>query len=316
MLLRKGDRNDNVKKLQKGLNALGHNSGRPDGIFGNGTEDAVEDFQERNDLYPDGIFGPASMEKYDAALLAAGHGDLAFQPPPSKTIDPVEPDDGLMDWVRVPADKYGNGFDCFQLREDVAEIYRGIYDYVHERGGLITSSGARRPLVTSAGAGMSRKSFHYVGRALDLNIYSGMQDPVDDPYIVVKVGDTRRWEVWAKVRNNHVQAPKAHEVEVVTLEACTWKDGKLRFTKWTGKAINLTKLFMGAGFSRIRGRKSFFTGGAYIGAEHWHFQYTADLVKGENTFGEELLKVYSLEEAKQFVYWEESKDAAYNVSWW
>ena len=52
-----------------------------------------------------------------------------------------------------------------------------------------------------------------------------------------------------------------------------------------------------------------------MGSEWWHMQWTKGLIKGESTFGEELLKVYTLAECKQFIYWEESKDAVFGVSW-
>jgi putative chitinase len=57
MLLKKGSKSDDVKKLQSklGLNA--------DGDFGLKTEDAVKAFQLKNGLTPDGIVGPKTWEK-------------------------------------------------------------------------------------------------------------------------------------------------------------------------------------------------------------------------------------------------------------
>jgi len=57
MLLKKGSKGDDVKKLQErlGLNA--------DGDFGLKTEDAVKNFQTKNGLTPDGIVGPQTWEK-------------------------------------------------------------------------------------------------------------------------------------------------------------------------------------------------------------------------------------------------------------
>lgn len=51
ILLRKGSRGEEVKRLQKTLNLI------PDGIFGVVTEDAVKAFQKAHGLKPDGVVG-------------------------------------------------------------------------------------------------------------------------------------------------------------------------------------------------------------------------------------------------------------------
>ncbi|NKB56409.1 MAG: chitosanase [Alphaproteobacteria bacterium] len=53
---------DDVRVLQETLNARGKNLGT-DGIFGPGTDRAVKDFQESEDLTPDGIVGPATRSR-------------------------------------------------------------------------------------------------------------------------------------------------------------------------------------------------------------------------------------------------------------
>lgn len=57
MLLKKGSKSEDVKKLQEklGLSA--------DGDFGQKTEDAVKSFQTKNGLTPDGIVGPNTWQK-------------------------------------------------------------------------------------------------------------------------------------------------------------------------------------------------------------------------------------------------------------
>ncbi len=57
VLLRVGSRGAQVKKLQEGL-GIG-----ADGIFGNGTKKAVEEFQAANGLTVDGMAGPATLAK-------------------------------------------------------------------------------------------------------------------------------------------------------------------------------------------------------------------------------------------------------------
>lgn len=56
MLLKKGNRGESVKQLQKALNLY------PDGIFGEVTEEEVKSFQKSNGLKQDGIVGDKTWE--------------------------------------------------------------------------------------------------------------------------------------------------------------------------------------------------------------------------------------------------------------
>ena len=55
VLLKQETRGDTVKKLQEKL-AIG-----TDGQFGSGTEKALRDYQQKNDLVADGMAGPATL---------------------------------------------------------------------------------------------------------------------------------------------------------------------------------------------------------------------------------------------------------------
>jgi hypothetical protein len=66
--LRRGDRGVAVENLQKGLQALKFATGTPDGVFGATTEAAVVDFQQSNNLSPDGIVGADTVRLLNAAL--------------------------------------------------------------------------------------------------------------------------------------------------------------------------------------------------------------------------------------------------------
>lgn len=57
MVLKKGSRGEEVKKLQRLLNLY------PDGIFGPLTEEAVKEFQKANGLTPDGVVGDKTWAK-------------------------------------------------------------------------------------------------------------------------------------------------------------------------------------------------------------------------------------------------------------
>ena len=64
--MRKGDRGTEVTRLQNFLNWYGNYALKPDGDFGAQTELAVKDFQSKNALTADGIFGTASLAKAKA----------------------------------------------------------------------------------------------------------------------------------------------------------------------------------------------------------------------------------------------------------
>jgi hypothetical protein len=70
--LSRGDRGSAVVQLQKGLAALGFAVGEPDGVFGATTESAVVDFQQSNNLPPDGVVGTDTARLLNAALTNKG----------------------------------------------------------------------------------------------------------------------------------------------------------------------------------------------------------------------------------------------------
>ena len=56
-VLKKGSKGDEVVTLQKKLKQWGYYNGAVDGIFGSGTEKAVQYFQRKNGLAADGVVG-------------------------------------------------------------------------------------------------------------------------------------------------------------------------------------------------------------------------------------------------------------------
>jgi hypothetical protein len=151
---------------------------------------------------------------------------------------------------------------------------------------------------------------HYVGRAFDLALPTGMQDASTDPFIITDAGN-RNWEVWCRTDDKSVQE--------ITLEAVivSGRYGKTKMTKVsvTDRFFSFTKLAEQHGFFPIRARKSFFRGGSYTGAEWWHFQYEIGMVRRKTTFGEEILKSYNIKKAESFIYWNESKDCIFGINW-
>ena len=62
-LLKKGDNGEEVKRMQERLQELGFYSGRIDGDFGGGTEEAVRLFQRQHGLTVDGIAGESTCTR-------------------------------------------------------------------------------------------------------------------------------------------------------------------------------------------------------------------------------------------------------------
>lgn len=58
---RKGDRGNDVVKLQQALKILGYYNGKCDGIFGDNTEASLKKFQKSRDLTQDGIAGKVTI---------------------------------------------------------------------------------------------------------------------------------------------------------------------------------------------------------------------------------------------------------------
>ena len=131
-----GDRGKDVKVLQRVL-AL-----KQDGIFGRNTERAVERFQKDSDLYVDVIVGPITWR---AVLATEAPNSTPIQKQP---------------WVKVKVTKYKQGYAGLTLRKETAERLELVSDKVYGAGGILTSSGGRRPLSSSVGPNRSKTSLH------------------------------------------------------------------------------------------------------------------------------------------------------------
>ena len=326
MLLKRGSKGPEVKKLQLGLAALGFSPGGADDIFGGGTEDAVEAFQEKHKLYSDGKAGNDTLEVFNTELLRHPGFEVHQITPAAPPADPIDDPDKLS-WVGCPANKFEGrgGYTRTTLRSDCAVKYNAFYKEVHQHGGIVTSAGGKRGLTAGGGASQSKKSMHYIGLAFDMALPTGMQHgDGSDPYVVCKDPETpRKWIVWCRVLDDN--APLAGEVEEVTLTGwymttqCNSKGKKyteLHSYEWTGRAINVTEIAAKHGFVGIRARKSSMTGGSSSGLEWWHWQNDGLLTKNVSTFGQELLKVYDLAFIKKkFRWWDASKGCVFGVSW-
>jgi hypothetical protein len=257
--MRLGDKGDGVREVQRLL-------GLPEtGVYDGATEDAVESFQEARGLLADGIVGPRT--------LAALRDDT-----------PVEPATGQEAHVKVLADSHGGGYTHITLRASSAVRLKLVRTELDAVGALLTSAGGIRQLGADVGANRSATSLHYLGRAFDLALYSGMVTPRRDPYVVTADGD-RLWRVWARADGG----------EEMGLDAVVYTGPHP--IPVTGRFVDFTAILAKHGFDRISARPAFarrtVTSRQDGAAEWWHFQDETGLVVGETRFGDELLRAWT-----------------------
>jgi len=224
----------------------------------------------------------------------AESGRLYRQPIQHGQADPVTPAFGYFASPGLSPD--GRWLSFVHTYEDQDSL--GVVD----AGGKLTSSGARRSLGATVGASRSAISFHYTGRALDLFVGSGMENRGRDPFVIAADGD-RYWRVFVRAEGG----------EPMEIEAVTY-GSRNRGRLISGRFIDLTALFKAEGFERIRARPSFFTGGTWLGAEWWHFQYENGLEKGNSTFGGELLKAYTENQVRPTPPWQ-FRARIFGINW-
>lgn len=71
-VLKRGSRGDEVVTLQKKLKQWGYYDGSVDGVFGAGTEKAVQYFQRKNGLVADGTVGTKTAAALGMTLSGSG----------------------------------------------------------------------------------------------------------------------------------------------------------------------------------------------------------------------------------------------------
>lgn len=329
-MLELNSKGDAVRAVQRMLAFLGYRGRRvrkgiseevpveDDGEFGGITESAVLAFQTDQGLYADGKVGDTTLAALSKAF-ALRHQELtvpgpaAAFPPPGVPAGPAAlPAMGILPWEECPADKVGEGYGRVWLRADTAAAYRQVRAEVLRQGGLLTSSGGRRDLHTKVGPNQSATSMHYGGRALDLFIYSGMQDAKRDAYVTERLGD-RRYRVWARCSPARVATP-ADLPPAITVGNAVTAGNRINGVSVTDHFIDLTALFARHGFRPIRARPGFEQGGNYLGAEWWHFQWEDGLVAGQTTFGSDLLRAYPRATLESTPPWQ-FRDRVWQVGW-
>ena len=121
-LLQNGSQGNDVKELQQMLNTKGYNLG-VDGIFGNQTQSAVKNFQQKSGLTVDGIVGNHTM----TALAGGGGGSSQSANTTAPTIAPAPtaPTYNTQTW-----DESTKGSAAGQAYEDAKNALAGYGDFV------------------------------------------------------------------------------------------------------------------------------------------------------------------------------------------
>ncbi|MCP4663789.1 MAG: peptidoglycan-binding protein [bacterium] len=286
--------------LQRCLNELGYAAPDArgvwralvvDGDYGPRTEEAVADFEEHEGLLADGVTGAVTLRAIEDEL--AVQTNMRF----SSRFNGAGEASLRHRFRRMPADRFhGHGYETVALRDDVATAYGEVYKTVHQHGGRMTSSGGIRDLFARINSGRSAMSMHYLGRAFDLGVRSGMVNPSEDAYVVTRDQDEDSrmvWRVWARCSSQRAETAGGSAPATRVLEDPVTYDAPHGNRKPTrGRFLDLTALLEKHGFRGIGARPGFAQGGNWLRAEWWHFQWEKGMERAKTTFGDELLAIY------------------------
>jgi N-acetylmuramoyl-L-alanine amidase len=129
-------RGDDVRELQRRLNALGFEAGKEDGIFGPGTHVAVQEFQRNTGADVDGIVGPGTIEALDRLRPAANGVSRAVVRETEDVLRPpgsiqgsriaIDPGHGAEDPGNVGPNGLTEADAVFMLAADLADELRTL----------------------------------------------------------------------------------------------------------------------------------------------------------------------------------------------
>lgn len=270
-----------VHKLSMWLAALDYQGSEIKSVFGMQMQAAVMEFQRRNGLVVDGIFGVRSFERLRAMVQAQAREMLQREFPDVKITEA-----GL---AVCPAMKMPKGLDNFTFRPDVAYFFMCMWRELEALGVGVPSAGGHRPLTAKITAGRIATSTHYPGLAFDIHTGAAMNNPDSDLFVVEHTGG-RNWRIWARTANKEVPLRTIANPFTYTQRSGTFKPVTERFVDFTAIAEKWH-------FMPIKGRIAFFetersNASVYSLAEWWHFQNEFFLMEGFSNFGDEIRALY------------------------
>lgn len=224
--------------------------------------------------------------------LLNGSSDIVFSGPANGVCDHATAQE-IRKWIsrghKVPVGRFPlralrvNGVAVGKLRQDAAEAWEEIVRRVELAGGTLAGpyGDTTRVLQKTTKSGTSRYSFHYCGRAVDIN--QGLAGGKGQRYYIRKEvsGQNTFWRLYCTTeKQDGSQGTK------FTKGAFKW------YSFWsskevdipTGYYVDLTALIESTGtFERIKAQAGWEN--VYNKAEWWHFQYKADK---QATFSDEM----------------------------
>ena len=187
----------------------------------------------------------------------------------------------------------GESASRFSVRRDAAERLELAIAEISIRGGLVTSDGGLRPLNLPLTSNRIPTSLHYLGRAIDLCITSGMQGPTD-PYLILRDGDADGFPLWRVLCQVQPGCSEGDdEEEGRSLAGLTWTGtpaDPCTAQRRVGDFVDITAWLEAYLWQRIPARPGWEK--EYTAVEWWHFEYCEGLQAGRSTFGEELRQLY------------------------
>jgi hypothetical protein len=270
-----------VKTLQGDLVTLGYlKTGSPDGFYGGGTKRAVLRFQRH------------AGRVYRVVGASKAAADVAPKDVFSHALDGACDQDTAKEVRKWIGDGWVNPVGRFpktalsttgKLRQDAAKAFEDVIKAVNAAGGTLEGpyGDTVRPLAKTSKAGASNYSFHYAGRAVDIN--QNLAGGKDQRYYVAKdaSGSDLFWRIWCRTeKQDGAQGAEKKKGDVKCWDFSGGKEYDIK----AGWYIDLTNTITSGGtFERIKAHSDWATN--YNGSEWWHFQYVPDK---QATFEDEL----------------------------
>ena len=285
---------DFVTRLQDDLIALGYLNGTADGAFGPKTRRSVLRFQRH----------AGRLIRMTKARAAQDVGSVTYK---GRT-------DGVCDnktakeirlwvekaWVLPLGRFYLVTINKGKLRNDVAKAWSRLVSMIKSKGGTIDGpyGDTTRPLTyRKSTGGNSLFSFHYTGRAIDLN--QGLAGGRGQRYFVVK--ENLEGEVYWRIYCKTVKQDGTQGTQILKSKKINYYSfyNKTEYSLPEGYYLDITRLLQQSNFVRIKAHSNWQTNAK--GMEWWHYHYNKDI---QATFQDEMELIGNTEETLRRQGWD------------